>query len=112
MTVEGLLPLLLILPLAGFLLTALFGRRVGKQAHWIPVLAIFAVWVIAMIAVVNVLTGAAPLLAGSEDTHGYVVGPWTWIPAGELHIELGILVDPLAACLLIVVTTIGLLVQV
>ncbi len=112
MSVEGLLPLLLILPLAGFLVTALVGRRLGKQAHWIPVLAIFAAWVIAMIAVVNVLTGTAPLLAGSEDTHGYVVGPWTWIPAGDLQISLGIVVDPLAACLLIVVTTIGLLVHV
>jgi NADH-quinone oxidoreductase subunit L len=111
-SVEGLLPLLLILPLAGFLVTALVGRRLGKQAHWIPVLAIFAAWVIAMIAVVNVLTGTAPLLAGSEDTHGYVVGPWTWIPAGDLQISLGIVVDPLAACLLIVVTTIGLLVHV
>ncbi len=109
---ESLLPLLLILPLAGFLVTALVGRRLGKNAHWIPVLAIGVVWVIAMVAVFNVLTGAAPLLAGSEETHGYVAGPWTWIPAGDLHVELGILVDPLTACLLIVVTTIGLLVHV
>ena len=49
------------------------GRRLGKQAHWIPVLAVFAVWVIAMVVVVNVLTGAAPLLPGSEDSHGYGV---------------------------------------
>jgi NADH-quinone oxidoreductase subunit L len=111
-TVESLLPLLLILPLAGFLLTALIGRRLGKQAHWIPVGVILVAWVIAMIAVFQVLTGAAPLLPGSEETHGYIVGPWTWIPAGDLHVDLGIFVDPLAACLLIVVTTIGLLVHV
>ena len=36
---ESLLPLLVILPLAGFAFTALIGRRLGKQAHWIPVLA-------------------------------------------------------------------------
>ena len=42
--IEGLAPLLLVLPLAGFSLTALIGRRLGKQAHWIPVLAILAVW--------------------------------------------------------------------
>jgi NADH-quinone oxidoreductase subunit L len=112
MTVETLLPLLLILPMAGFVITALIGRRLGKQAHWIPVGAIFLAWVLAMVAVVGVLGGSAPLLPGSETTHGYVVGPWTWIPAGDFHVDLGLLVDPLTACLLIVVTTIGLLVHV
>jgi NADH-quinone oxidoreductase subunit L len=111
-TIEGLLPLLLVLPMAGFVITGVIGRRLGKQAHWIPVGAVFLAWVIAMLAVWNVLTGTAPLLPGSEETHGYVVGPWEWIPASGFHVELGILVDPLTACLLIVVTTIGLLVHV
>jgi NADH-quinone oxidoreductase subunit L len=110
--IESLLPLLLVLPMAGFVITAFIGRRFGKQAHWIPVGAIFLTWVVAMLAVASVLTGSAPLLPGSEDTHGYLVGPWTWIPAGAFHVDLGILVDPLTACLLIVVTTIGLLVHV
>src|SRR4029453_17866428 len=110
--IEGLLPLLLVLPMAGFLITAFIGRRFGKRAHWIPVGAIFLAWIVAMIAVVSVLTGAAPLLPGSENTHGYIVGPWVWIPAGGFHADLGLFVDPLTACLLIVVTTIGLLVHV
>jgi NADH-quinone oxidoreductase subunit L len=110
--IEALLPLLLVLPLAGFAITALVGRRFGKGAHWIPVGAIFLAWVVAMLAVVGVLGGSAPLLPGSEATHGYVVGPWTWIPAGQFHVDLGLYVDPLTACLLIVVTTIGLLVHV
>ena len=95
--IEGLLPLLLVLPMAGFLFTAFVGRRLGKAAHWVPVGAIFIAWVVAMLAVANVLTGSAPLLPGSETTHGYLVGPWTWIPAGGLHIDLAILVDPLTA---------------
>ncbi|HEX6655881.1 MAG TPA: NADH-quinone oxidoreductase subunit L, partial [Candidatus Limnocylindria bacterium] len=41
-----------------------------------------------------------------------IVGPWTWIPAGAFHVDLGLFVDPLTACLLIVVTTIGLLVHI
>jgi NADH-quinone oxidoreductase subunit L len=110
--VASLLPLLLILPMAGFLFTALVGRRLGKQAHWVPVGVIFLAWLIAMVAVFNVLTGAAPLVAGSEELHGYVVGPWTWIPAGGFKVSLGLFVDPLTACLLIVVTTIGLLVHI
>ncbi|MEO8438271.1 MAG: NADH-quinone oxidoreductase subunit L, partial [Chloroflexota bacterium] len=98
--------------MAGFLVTALIGRRLGKQAHWIPVLAIFVVWVIAMGLVYDVLSGSAPLLPGSADSHGYVVGWFTWIPADHFVVDVGFVVDPLTACLLIVVTTIGLLVHV
>ena len=110
--VEGLAPLLLVLPLVGFALTALIGRRLGKNAHWVPVLGVLVVWVIAMLVVANVLTGAAPLLPGSEDVHGYEIPLFEWIPAGEFVVSMGIFIDPLTACLLIVVTTIGLLVHV
>ena len=111
---EALAPLLLVLPMAGFLLTALIGRRLGKQAHWIPVLAIFAVWVIAMGLVFQVLTGAAPIIGGEgeEPSTATRSSLFTWIPAGEFVVDVGIFIDPLTACLLIVVTTIGLLVHV
>jgi NADH-quinone oxidoreductase subunit L len=109
---EALIPALVVLPMLGFLITAVIGRRLGKQAHWVPVIAIFAVWVAAMMLVVNVLSGAAPLLPGSEDSHGYVVNWFTWIPAGNLVVNVGFVVDALTASLLIVVTTIGLLVHV
>jgi NADH-quinone oxidoreductase subunit L len=111
-TPESLIPLLVLLPISGFAITAAIGRRLGKQAHWIPVLAIFAVWLIAMALVVQVLTGSAPLLEGSEDTHGFALTLTTWIPAGQFHVDIGFVIDPLTACLLIVVTTIGLLVHV
>jgi NADH-quinone oxidoreductase subunit L len=111
-TLEDLIPALVVLPIAGFGLTALIGRRLGKQAHWIPVLAILAVWIIAMALVIDVLGGSAPLLPGSEESHGYAVTAFTWIPAGAFHVDVGFVVDSLTACLLIVVTTIGLLVHV
>ncbi len=114
MNPEALAPLLLVLPMAGFLITAAIGRRLGKQAHWIPVVAILVVWIIAMGLVVNVLTGAAPIIGGedAEPVHGYVIDLFTWIPAGDFVVEVGIYIDSLTACLLIVVTTIGLLVHV
>ena len=37
---------------------------------------------------------------------------FTWIPAGDFQVDVGFFVDNLTACLLIVVTTIGLLVHV
>ena len=108
---ESLIPLIPLLPLAGFAVTALIGRRLGQQAHWIPVLAVFAAWVIAMLASYNVLSGAAPV-AGADELHAYSLPIYTCIPAGDFQVEVGFFVDPLAACLLIVVTTIGLLVHV
>src|SRR6476661_254024 len=112
MNPEALIPALVVLPMLGFLVTAVVGRRLGKQAHWVPVIAIFAVWVAAMMLVVNVLSGSAPLLPGSEDSHGYVVDWFTWIPADNFVVNVGFVVDALTASLLIVVTTIGLLVHV
>jgi NADH-quinone oxidoreductase subunit L len=109
---DQLLPLLIVLPMAGFLLTALIGRRLHKQAHWIPVLAVFAVWVIASYTAYMVLSGSAPLIPGTADIHGYELHLFDWIPAGQFTVEFGFYVDALTACLLIVVTTIGLLVHV
>jgi NADH-quinone oxidoreductase subunit L len=110
-SVETLIPLILGLPIGGFLVTAAIGRRLGRNAHWIPVLAVFAAWVIAMLAAYGVLSGAAPLVEGTE-THAYVVDLYRWIPAGSFTVDVGLYVDSLTACLLIVVTTIGLLVHV
>jgi len=112
MTPEQLIPLILVLPMAGFLLTAFIGRRLRKQAHWIPVLAVFVVWGIASYISYLVLTDAAPLIPGSEEIHGYVVPLFEWIPAGQFVVEFALYVDSLTACLLIVVTTVGLLVHV
>jgi len=102
-----LIPLIAALPLAGFLVTAAIGRRLGKNAHWIPVLLVAASWAIAMVVVVTALTGGAPFAEG-----GHTVKLWDWIPAGAFHVEAAFFVDNLTACLLIVVTTIGLLVHV
>jgi NADH-quinone oxidoreductase subunit L len=112
--IESLAPLLLILPLAGFAITGLIGRRLHKQAHWIPVLAIGAVWLIAMGLVIQVLTEAAPVIDGEGEyaIHGFEMQLFTWIPAGDFVVDVGLVIDPLTACLLIVVTTIGLLVHV
>src|SRR5450631_1272895 len=104
---EHLLPLIPGLPLAGFALTVLFGRRLGRRASWLPVTLIVATWVISMIVAFATLTGAAPF--GSE---GAGVTLWRWIPAGQFTVDVGLYADNLTACLLIVVTTIGMLVHI
>src|SRR5256885_2381541 len=102
-----LIPLIIALPLAGFLFTAAVGRRLGKQAHLVPVGAVGVAWAIGMIVAFSSLTGAAPF---GHAGHGTTL--YQWIPSGTFHVDVGFFVDNLTACLLIVVLTIGLLVHV
>jgi NADH-quinone oxidoreductase subunit L len=107
-----LVPLIPALPIAGFILAALFGRRLqasfGRNvASLLPLLAVVASWLIAMVVVAAVLSGTGPWA-----DHGTLqVTLWEWIPAGDLVVEAGFHVDALTAALLIVVTTIGMLVH-
>jgi NADH-quinone oxidoreductase subunit L len=106
------------LPLAGFLITAIVGRRLGLNAFWIPVGAVVLSWIAAMIVVAATLGGAFPGiedlggLEGGGHPAGLVVHLWQWIPAGDFSVDISFVVDNLTAVLLIVVTTIGMLVHV
>ena len=93
------------LPLAGFAVTAMVGRRLGLNAFWIPVGAVVLSWLAAMAVV-------AAALGGGLGEEGLEVALWHWIPAGDFSIDFGFFVDNLTAVLLIVVTTIGMLVHV
>ncbi|HEY8437457.1 MAG TPA: NADH-quinone oxidoreductase subunit L [Candidatus Limnocylindrales bacterium] len=104
---DTVVPLIIALPLFGFLFTAVAGRRLGKRAHLVPVGAIAIAWAIGMWVVFNALTGAEPF-----GEHGYGHELYTWIPSGAFQVAAGFFVDNLTACLLIVVLTIGLLVHV
>jgi NADH-quinone oxidoreductase subunit L len=103
---QVLVVLIIALPLAGFLTTAVVGRRLGPNAFWIPVGAAVASWAIAMLVIATFHGN----ILGSDA--GLTVTLWQWIPAGQLHVDFGFFVDNLTAVLLIVVTTIGMLVHV
>ncbi len=106
-----LIPLIIALPLAGFVFTAFFGRRLQASfgrtvAILVPLGVVIASWVVAMIVVAAVLAFQEPF-----GEHGLDLKLWTWIPAGDLTVDFGFHVDTLTAVLLIVVTTIGMLVH-
>ncbi len=112
MPYETLIPLIPLLPILGFAFTALFGRRLQlSYGRWaselVPVGLVIAAWVVAMIVVFPALQHQDPFGESGLD-----VKVWTWIPAGGLNVDLGFHVDALTACLLIVVTTIGMLVHI
>jgi NADH-quinone oxidoreductase subunit L len=99
-----LVPLIPALPLAGFVFTAFFGRRIARRAHLVPLAVVVVSWLIAMAVAVEALSGGF-------GEHGAGVTLWTWVPAGDFNVTVGLFVDQLTACLLIVVTTIGMLVH-
>jgi NADH-quinone oxidoreductase subunit L len=112
MPYDTLIPLIAILPIAGFAFTALFGRRIQAEygklaASAVPIAMVAFAWVAAMIVAAGAIGGAAPF-----GEHGHGITFWEWIPAGQFTVTAGFFVDALTACLLIVVTTIGLLVHI
>jgi NADH-quinone oxidoreductase subunit L len=106
-----LIPAIVALPLIGFLVTAVIGRRLEKQAHIIPVGVVVLAWLISMVVVFAALTHAPPF-DQEEAGFGFAVNVYEWIPAGDFAVSVGFYVDSLTACLLIVVTTIGMLVHI
>ena len=82
MTTEQLLvTLLLVLPLAGFGLTALVGRRLHTKAWIIAVPVLIATWAIAMYIVYQTLFLHT---FGEQGLHFTL---YEWVPAGNFNID-------------------------
>ena len=96
--------LVLAIPLAGFLLTGLVGRRMGRP--WL----ISVGFILVATAIATYLAFQA--LGGAYGEHGIKHIYYTWIAVGDLQIEFGFVLDNLTALMLIVVTWIGSLVHV
>jgi NADH-quinone oxidoreductase subunit L len=94
----------LLVPMAGFLLTGLLGRRMGERPWIISISAVLISAVLATVMSLSALTAAEP------ERIGFTL--YTWIPAGDLKVEFGFLFDNLTAVMLIVVTWIGSMVHI
>jgi len=92
------------LPLAGFLLLLVAGRRLGEPgAGWVATLASGG----SFVATCVVFAG---LLAEDND-RSHVVTLFEWIPAGGLSVDLALLADPLSITMALLVTGIGTLIH-
>ena len=101
----ALILLLLVLPIAGFGLTALVGRRLGTRAWIIAVPVIIVTWLVAMVVVYQPDAAASARTAStSRSTSGS--------RPGAFRVPFSLAVDNLTAVMLIVVTTVGMLVHV
>jgi NADH-quinone oxidoreductase subunit L len=93
------------LPLAGFLVLVVFGRRLGEPgAGWLATAATAG----SFVATVLVFLG---LTSRPEHERAAETVLFEWLPAGGLHIDAGFLADPLSLTMALFITGIGALIH-
>ena len=98
------LALIPLLPFAGFLVNALFGKRLSKPiAGGVACAAMIAAFGVSLYAVMAML--ATPGRAIEQTVY-------TWIASGDLTVGASFYVDPLASVMILVITGIGSLIHV
>ena len=93
------------LPLFGFLVLVVFGRKLGEPlAGWFATLMCGG----AFAAAVAVFIG---LLGKHEEERQFQQVLFDWIPVGNLKVQLGFLVDPLSITMALFITGVGALIH-
>jgi NADH-quinone oxidoreductase subunit L len=89
------------LPLIGFLVNGLLGRRFSeKTIGWIGTLSVGASFLVALSIFVQ-LIGMDPAARSVQKI------VYTWMLSGELNVPIGFLVDPLSMIMMLVVSGVG-----
>ena len=93
---------ILLLPLIGFLVLIFFGKRLPRQGDWFASATISISLILSLYVLITKLTSIP------DES---VTNSLTWVTIGSLQIEVGIMIDNLAAVMLVVVTLISALVH-
>ncbi len=105
----GLIIVLLISPLVGFLINGLFGKWLKgneKLSGMIGALAVFISLICSIIAFVAINIDSTATLQGED---GFV---YKWISGGKFSVDIGFHVDALTTVMLLVITGVGFLIHV
>ncbi len=105
MVTEAAVWAIFLLPLGSFVLIALVIRPFLNR--WPILAALSTIGALAAATVLAILTLRSVILG-----HTAVFQTWEWLSFGGATIEMGLLVDPLTAVMLVVVTSISLLIQI
>ncbi len=89
-----------IFSLLAFVVLILAGRRMGRYASWISIGAIAASFIFSLFAFISVVNG-------ESINKGY-----EWLRLGDFSLKFGWLIDPLTSMMLLIVTFIGMLIQI
>ncbi len=91
------------LPLVGFVVLVLAGRRLGEPAAgWVGTIMVAASFAVSCVVF-------AGLAANSGDTFTQTL--FTWIPAGDFVVDIGLYLDPLSGVMILFVTGISALIH-
>jgi NADH-quinone oxidoreductase subunit L len=95
--------IILLLPLAAFVIQIFFGKRLPRQGDWLPTSAMFICLILAILIFGGVLAHYEPTFKINRT--------FEWIKVGSLDLSFGLLIDNLTAVMLIVVTLVSALVH-
>ena len=102
--------LILLLPMLSFLVLGLCGMKMSHRlAGIIGTASIGVVTIVSYLTAFNYFTAARTAEGVFQTIVPYNV---TWLPLGNLHFDLGILLDPISVMMLIVISTVSLMVHI
>jgi NADH-quinone oxidoreductase subunit L len=93
-----------LLPLAGFAVNTLVGRRLRQAAGWLATLLLFAAFAIALAAFLE-------LVGKDAGARVAILRGYDWFVSGNLRVAFDLRFDPLSATLALVVTGVGALIH-
>ncbi|WP_084024012.1 NADH-quinone oxidoreductase subunit L, partial [Mycobacterium avium] len=98
-------PLLVALPLAGAAILLFGGRRTDRWGHWLGCATAVAAFVVG-VGLLDELLGRP---ADQRAIHERV---FSWIPVGQLQVDLGLQIDQLSVCFVLLITGVGSLIHI
>jgi NADH-quinone oxidoreductase subunit L len=93
-----------LLPLAGFAVNTLLGRRLRQAAGWLATLLVAAAFAITVAALLE-------LLGRDAGSRVAILRGYDWFVSGDLRVAFDLRLDPLSATLALVVTGVGALIH-
>jgi NADH-quinone oxidoreductase subunit L len=94
----------LLSPLAAAVTITLLGQRLTRRG------AGFLASASVLVAFVAAVVAFAGLLGESSDVRSHVSTGWEWLTAGDFHVGLSILLDPLSVFMMLIVSGVGFLI--
>ena len=102
--------LILLLPALSFVILALAGMKMSHKTA-----GLIGTTSLGLVTVLSYLTAFAYFTADrtADGTYATIVPyNFTWLPLGNLHFDMGILLDPISVMMLIVISTVSLMVHI
>ena len=102
--------LILLLPALSFLILGLCGMKMSHK-----VAGLIGTCSLGLVTILSYMTAFAYFSADrlADGTYATIVPfNFTWLPLGNLHFDMGILLDPISVMMLIVISTVSLMVHI